>query len=54
MRGEIIKVDQSRHSVTLDKYLVQISNPSVPQPLTFWDIELKKLDLPKQKEAVGV
>jgi hypothetical protein len=44
MRGEIVKVEQSRHAVTLDRYIVRLSNPSVPDNQMFWDIELKKVD----------
>jgi hypothetical protein len=53
MRGEIVKVEQSRHAVTLDKYLVRLSHPSLPVSQMFWDIELKKVDrLEKERESI--
>jgi len=45
MRGEIVKVEQSRHAVTLDKYVVQLSDPSLQARKMFWDIELKKVEV---------
>jgi hypothetical protein len=31
--------------VTLDKYQIRLSNPAFPEAQTFWDIELKKVNL---------
>ena len=41
--GVVIEIQRSRHSETLDKYVVRFDNQTPDQEL-FWDIEVNPMD----------